>query len=83
MIPDSEASNFETFQDCLSTSIIQRLAPDSGKPAKRRTVKGRKTEIKHVVRLREDVEKNDAAELSDFIEVGVGCYQLRLMVTCF
>lgn len=69
MIPEDEVPNFEVFKDCLSTSVISRLAPESGK--KKRTIKGRKNEIKPVaseVAARSD--DNDAAELADFIEVG-------------
>lgn len=65
MIPESETDNFEIFKDCLSTSIIQKLAP-SGKRSKSKRVKGRKNEIKPVVK---DDEGNDAAELGEFIEV--------------
>lgn len=67
MIPESETGNFEIFKDCLSTTIIQRLAP-SGKRSKSKRVKGRKNEIKPVVK---DDEGNDAAELGEFIEVCV------------
>ncbi|EME39994.1 hypothetical protein DOTSEDRAFT_158617 [Dothistroma septosporum NZE10] len=68
MIAEYEVSNFESFQDCLSTSIIQRLAPDSGETAKKRQIKGRKNEIKPVAKVKQDVENNDAAELSEFVE---------------
>lgn len=82
MIAENEAPNFTIFQDCLSTSIIQRLAPDSGKTTKKRPVKGRKNEIKPVLRPQEEIEKNDAAELSDFIEVGPRncCRQIDLLL---
>lgn len=65
MIPEKESDNFEIFKDCLSTTIIQKLAP-SGKRSKTKRFKGRKNEIKPV--MRED-EGNDAAELGEFIEV--------------
>lgn len=69
MIPENEVSNFEVFKDCLSTSVISRLAPDSGK--KKRTIKGRKNEIKPVKRdATAENDENDAADLSEFIEVG-------------
>lgn len=68
MIPPEEESNFETFRDCLSTVLIERLAPATAKPKKK--VKGRKTEIKPVVRDDEGKgDEADAAELSEFTEV--------------
>jgi len=69
MISSEEESNFETFRDCLSTVLIERLAPATAKPKKR--VKGRKNEIKPVVRITTEEEgEADAAELSEFTEVG-------------
>ena len=69
MISAEEESNFETFRDCLSTVLIERLAPATAKPKKR--VKGRKNEIKPVVRVNTGEEgETDAAELSEFTEVG-------------
>lgn len=66
MIASDEVSNFELFRDCLSTVVIERLAPANTKPKKR--VKGRKNEIKPVVRAEQNGE-TDAAELSEFTEV--------------
>jgi hypothetical protein len=69
MIPPEEEFNFETFRDCLSTVLIERVAPATAKPKKR--VKGRKNEIKPVVRVTDGEEgEADAAELSEFTEVG-------------
>lgn len=74
MIAKGESDNFENFKDCLSTIVIQKLAPNSGKPIKK--VKGRKNEIKPVAKVApssSDTE-NDAAELAEFIEVsGTAC----------
>jgi hypothetical protein len=68
MIPPEEEPNFETFRDCLSTVLIERVAPATAKPKKR--VKGRKNEIKPVVRATDGEEgETDAAELSEFTEV--------------
>lgn len=69
MIPSDETSNFEIFRDCLSTVIIERLAPATTKPKKK--VKGRKNEIKPVVNPTDDQENGgtDAADLSEFTEV--------------
>jgi hypothetical protein len=68
MIPPEEEPNFETFRDCLSTVLIERIAPATAKPKKR--VKGRKNEIKPVVRATDGEEgETDAAELSEFTEV--------------
>lgn len=69
MIAGEERENFENLKDCLSTSVIQKLAPTSGKPRKK--IKGRKNEIKPVARVAAcngDAE-NDASELAEFIEV--------------
>jgi hypothetical protein len=66
MIASDEVSNFELFRDCLSTVVIERLAPATTKPKKR--VKGRKNEIKPVVQAEHNGE-TDAAELSEFTEV--------------
>lgn len=63
----TEIENLSVFQDCLSTTVIQRLAPDPSKGSKKK-VKGRKNEIKPV-HVATDPE-SDAAELADFIEVG-------------
>lgn len=69
MISSEEESNFETFRDCLSTVLIERVAPATAKPKKR--VKGRKNEIKPVIRATAGEEgEADAAELSEFTEVG-------------
>jgi hypothetical protein len=68
MIPPEEESNFQTFRDCLSTVLIERVAPATAKPKRR--VKGRKNEIKPVVRVTDGEEgEADAAELSEFTEV--------------
>jgi hypothetical protein len=70
MISPEEESNFETFRDCLSTVLIERLAPTTAKPKKR--IKGRKNEIKPVIRATAGGEgEADAAELSEFTEVGL------------
>ena len=68
MIPSDEESNFELFRDCLSTVVIERLAPATTKPKKR--VKGRKNEIKPVIQATNGQNgEADAAELSEFTEV--------------
>lgn len=76
MIPEDEVSNFETFKDCLSTSVISRLAPDSGK---KRAIKGRKNEIKPVAKVAPSENgESDAAELAEFIEVGISTSSMSL-----
>ena len=66
MADPEEIENMSVFQDCLSTTLIQRLAPSSSKSKRR--VKGRKNEIKPG---RHEAEpEGDASELADFIEVG-------------
>lgn len=69
MIAENEVENFENFKDCLSNTVIQKLAPNRGKPVKK--IKGRKNEIKPVTRVVESngEDSNDAADLADFIEV--------------
>ncbi|KAM0717579.1 hypothetical protein Q7P37_007431 [Cladosporium fusiforme] len=68
MISSDETSNFEIFRDCLSTVVIERLAPATSKPKKK--VKGRKNEIKPVAKVANGSEdgETDAAELSEFTE---------------
>lgn len=68
MIPASEQDNFEVFRDCLSTAVIDRLAPSV---VKKKRVKGRKNEIKPVAKVAngETDGEADAVELSDFTEV--------------
>lgn len=69
MIAENEVENFENFKDCLSNTVIQKLAPNGGKPVKK--IKGRKNEIKPVTRVVESngEDSNDVADLADFIEV--------------
>lgn len=69
MISPEEQTNYEIFRDCLSTVVIEKLAPASSKPKKR--VKGRKNEIKPVASVSNggDDGETDAADLSDFTEV--------------
>ncbi|EGP83510.1 uncharacterized protein MYCGRDRAFT_88121 [Zymoseptoria tritici IPO323] len=80
MLPPSsssnESSNFDTFRDCISTSIISALAPqgsgDSGKKTKKR-VKGRKNEIKPVANLKTREEEEEetgrlVGEVGEFVE---------------
>lgn len=80
MIPDAEIPNFDLFKDCLSSTVISKLAPNgSGKPSKR--VKGRKNEIKPVRRVaaqngEDDGQQDSANDLAEFIEVGSGANSL-------
>ncbi|KAK1084353.1 hypothetical protein LTR33_002710 [Friedmanniomyces endolithicus] len=68
MIQDAEITSFEAFQDSLSTTVIAKLAPDP-KRSRKRAVKGRKNEIKPVVKTpTNDDNGEDAGELSDFVE---------------
>ncbi|KAI7526366.1 hypothetical protein KC331_g17004 [Hortaea werneckii] len=67
MIPENETSCFDTFADCLSTTVIARLAPDTGK---KRKVKGRRNEIKPTAAVTQpgSDELGDAGELSEFVQ---------------
>jgi hypothetical protein len=69
MISANESSGLEAFRDALSGTVIARLTPETKKREK--AVKGRKNEIKPVVRDAngEGNGLDDAAELSDFVEV--------------
>lgn len=69
MISEEESANFDVFRDCLSTAIIEKLAPAGGKGTKKKRVKGRKREIKPVVREEEEDGRSDVAELAEFVEV--------------
>lgn len=77
MIPENETSSFDTFADCLSTTVIARLAPDTGK---KRKVKGRRNEIKPAASVTQpgSDELGDAGELSEFVQVR-RCPQFSLM----
>lgn len=68
MIPENETSCFDTFADCLSTTVIAKLAPDTGK---KRKVKGRRNEIKPTAAVAQpnSDELGDAGELSEFVQV--------------
>ncbi|KAK0861894.1 hypothetical protein LTS02_007532 [Friedmanniomyces endolithicus] len=68
MVQDDEIASFEVFQDSVSTTVIAKLAP-SPKGSRRRVAKGRKNEIKPVVKAQtNDDDGDDARELSDFVE---------------
>lgn len=67
MLPDNEIQHYETFRDCVSELLISRLSPSAQKPQRKR-VKGRKNEIKPVITPASS-EEDDAADLSDTIEV--------------
>lgn len=70
--------NYGVFQDCLSTAIIERLAPTSaraGRKPGKRTSKGRKGEVARPTESKsseDDGNDNDAAELGDFTEYLAG-----------
>ncbi len=72
MIPEDELANHAVFLDCLSVSVVSSLAPATKKTTKKRAGKGRKNEIKPVEKADGNAldDGNDAAELSEFIEVG-------------
>ncbi|KAK1061473.1 hypothetical protein LTR33_012694 [Friedmanniomyces endolithicus] len=68
MVQDDEIASFEVYQDSVSTTVIAKLAP-SPKGSRRRVAKGRKNEIKPVVKAQtNDDDGDDARELSDFVE---------------
>lgn len=69
MVAGNESSGFDNFADCLSTTVIARLAPDTSK--RKRAVKGRKNEIKPVASIPQPDggELGDAGELSEFVQV--------------
>ena len=70
MIGEDEGENAEVFRDCLSATLIEKLAPSTIPKPKKRAAKGRKNESISRATLTsvEDVP-NDAAELTDFVEV--------------
>jgi hypothetical protein len=76
MIPEDEQTNYETFRDCLSNAIIQRLASEPPKRERRRA-KGRKHgKSKEIstdsgMKTSDGFEGNDAEELGDFIDVHI------------
>ncbi|KAI9685421.1 MAG: hypothetical protein M1822_004552 [Bathelium mastoideum] len=62
-----EEANYEVFRDFVSSAVLQRLAAPK-RPERRRAAKGRKTAIKPVERPSDEVEIDDAEDLSDFID---------------
>jgi predicted choloylglycine hydrolase len=77
MIAQDEMSNYEDFRDCVSELLISRLSGTCSNTATKRkkATKGRKNEIKPVIRG-PDEEKTEneslAADLGETIEVCVG-----------
>lgn len=71
MIVEGEAENFEVFRDCLSTTVIEKLVPRTATGPKKRAAKGRKNGSHPAASDagNDEVQSNDAAELSDFVEV--------------
>jgi hypothetical protein len=68
MLNDGEKDNFELFRDCLATPLIERSAAEPQKtPRKRKGGNGRKTS--KLVDGSSAVERNDAEELAEFIDV--------------
>ena len=65
MIDATQQHNLTIFQDCLSTAVIEKLAPQGGK--RTRATKGRKNEIKPVAETNIELQ-SDVSELSEFIE---------------
>jgi hypothetical protein len=82
MIPENEQENYETFRDCLSNAIIQRIASEPPKRERRRA-KGRKHETARNNSSAAKVEStnafggNDAEELGEFIDVQTSHLQLK------
>jgi hypothetical protein len=74
MLPDNEQANFETFRDCLSNAIIQKLASEPPKRERRRA-KGRKHGKSKDNTTTSESDKsdgfgsNDAEELGEFFDV--------------
>ena len=69
MLKNDELASFETFADCLSITVIAKLAPNASRSARKR-VKGRKNEIKPVIqKTSSEDDLGDAADLSDFVQV--------------
>ena len=64
----NEEANYETFRECLSVSVIQKLAAPK-RPERRRATKGRKNGTKPIEQPMEENVVDDAEELADFIDV--------------
>lgn len=69
MIAEDEQANYENFRDCISELVISKLSPSADKAKKKRAVKGRKNEIKPVMRPAEQDESNGAEDLAEFVDV--------------
>ena len=68
MIDDENQSNYETFRDCISGPVIQRLLTKPTKLVKKKGVQNRKNAIKSAVQAGEEIE-NEAEDLTDFVDV--------------
>ena len=70
MTGEDEAQNSEVFRDCLSATLIEKLAPSIPTKPKKRGAKGRKNESgSGPTLIQVEDAPNDAAELTDFVEV--------------
>jgi len=80
MVPEDEIANYEDFRDCVSELLISRLSGTADKK-KKKASKGRKNEIKPVVKPEQGQEDNDAlaADLGETIEV---CQDILVIDHC-
>ena len=70
MTDGDDATNYDIFRECLSTTVIERLAPAAVKAPKNRASKGRKNSINTPATSNGDGSSlGDAAELTEFVEV--------------
>ena len=80
MISEDEIANYEDLRDCVSELLISRLSGTAVKK-KKKASKGRKNEIKPVVKPEQGQEDNDAlaADLGETIEV---CQDILVIDHC-
>lgn len=64
---EDKADNYVNFRDCFSELAISTLS--SAAQRKRHRVKGRKNEIKPVIRPAEEEHAGGAEDLAEFIDV--------------
>ena len=68
MIDDELQGNYETFRDCVSGPVVQRLLSRPAKPVKKKAATNRKNGTKSVIHTEQEVG-NGAEDLTDFVDV--------------
>ncbi len=68
MSDEEHQGNYETFRDCFSGPIVQRLLTRPAKPVNKKGVKNRKNAVRGANYVEQEVG-NGAEDLTDFVDV--------------